>query len=90
MLLLLMGCRKSDCVRVVGVAFSCPKPEDIWIVELHFQQGERVVMADVVYPYEFTNGVFKLDYRFYDTAPDILVWKVYSSRERWVEYRTKF
>lgn len=58
-------------------------------MNLNFYQGQRIVMADIVHGYDFKDGVFKWVYKFYDTDPDRLIWRVYSSRQQWVDYYTQ-
>lgn len=75
-------------MTAIPVSFYCENPEVLRFIELHFQQGERVVGADVVHAGDFKDGVFKLKYRFEDTSPDLLVWRVYAIDKSFVEYKT--
>ena len=89
LLLIVLGCAKSPCVIAVDATFNSPDYKSIRYIEVHFQQGERVVLADVIYDYEFKEGVFYLRYYFYDTNPDLMVWKVYAIDRTSKEYKTK-
>lgn len=88
--MILAGCAKDPCriEKTVPIEFRSIDSDKIWSINLHFQQGERVVMADIVHGFDFKDGVFKWVYVFDDTDPDLLVWRVYSDRNNWVEYRT--
>lgn len=86
---ILTGCGR-DCLieTTVPVEFKCDKPELLRSITVNFYQGSRVVMSDIIFGSDFKDGVFKLDYKFYDTDPDLLVWKVQEYGSGWVQYET--
>ena len=85
---ILQGCSKGKCFVETKVPVSWFCPDSIKFIEVHFFQGERIVGADVVYGSQFVNGTFSLTYYFYDTDPDLMVWRVYQVDRKWVEYKT--
>lgn len=90
--MILAGCSKDPCVieTTVPVEFACENAEILKYISIHFMQGQRVVLADVVHGADFKEGKFKWIYKFYDTDPDLMVWTVYQvDRSGWVQYETK-
>lgn len=85
---IISGCVKSPCIYSVDFQYKCENLELLQSVEIHFQQGERIVLADIVHSWDFENAVYKWVYEFPDTNPDLLVWKVYATDKSFVEYRT--
>lgn len=86
---LALGCSKPPCLTTVVFQYKCNNLELLKSVELHFQQGDRIVLADIVHTWDFENGVYKWVYEFPDTNPDLLVWKVYAIDRTWMEYKTQ-
>lgn len=88
LLLILLGCAKESCKIAVPVTFFCHNIGQLRYIEVNFWQGERVVRADVVYPAYFKDGIFKIKYTFYDTNPNLMVWRVYDINRTSKEYKT--
>lgn len=82
--MILTGCRKSCLIETTVVpVFKCTNPELVRSIQINFYQGTRVVGADIIRDFKV------LEYKFYDTDPDLMVWRVYHVDRTWVEYRTR-
>lgn len=84
--------KRVQCGNEISFPFTDTKykTNDFRFIEIHFKQGERVVRADVVFGFDFQDGIFKRKYDFPDTSPDLMVWKVYHvDKSGWVQYETK-
>lgn len=56
-------------------------------IEINFFQGARVVLADAVHNFD---SVYKWEYIFPDTNPDLMIWRVYKyDQSGYVQYETK-
>lgn len=87
---LILGCRKYPCRIVVPAKFQCEEVQNLKYIIVHFYQGARPIMADVIYGVDFVDGVYEIEYEFFDTNPDLLLWRVYEyDRVGWTQYETK-
>jgi len=88
------GSEKATAIKYVKCGeISLPYPtknKQVSFIEVHFFQGARVVAADVVFGNEFKDSIFNRQYEFYDTNPDVMIWKVYDeNRAGYVQYSTQ-
>lgn len=74
----------------VPVEYRCENPDSLRSISVNFFQDSRVVMSDIIFGSDFNkDGVYKIDYKFYDTDPDLMVWRVAELNEAgWVQYET--
>jgi len=55
---------------------------------VHFYQGQRLVLGDIIHGYDFKDGKFKWVYKFYDTDPDSMVWIIHDMNWNTKEFKT--
>lgn len=87
MLLPVGSCVKYPCAIAVPVTYTCDNVDELLLIEVEFKQGKRYVGADVVHQNDFVGGVFKLKYRFEDTSPDSIIWRVFALDRSRREFR---
>lgn len=79
--------KKIKCGDYITFPYNAATKSPAFI-EINFFEGQRVVMADAIFDFDFKDGVFKWEYKFYDTDPDLMVWRVFDIDRTFVEYKT--
>lgn len=82
--------KKVKCGDYISFPFSnAATKTNVRFIEINFFQEARVVMADVVFDFDFVEGIYKREYTFSDTNPNLMTWKVYEyNRAGYVQYET--
>lgn len=88
--LLQSRCIKKSCQieTTIPIQITVENLDSLKSIGIHFVNGQRVVLADIIYPHMFKDGVFDWEYKLYDLNPQPMkiVYRVNSFNSPTVEY----